>query len=194
MIPPGDIRNCLAALSAPVRIADIVPVPLRRGDGLNGHAIGNLLIAALADVTQDFARRWSRRADARRLRRRAAGDLGTRDAGRRVQRRARAERRDGDCAAGRHDRRSACCPSGRVSRRVIDALRAPTSSSPARQPLHEHPAAAARARRRRRDLDVARVRILVANLMTEAGETDNFSVLDHLLTIVRTSGGSCSTA
>jgi uncharacterized cofD-like protein len=28
-------------------------------------------------------------------------------------------------------------------------------------------------------------RILVANLMTEAGETDNFSVLDHLLTIER---------
>src|SRR4029453_5886989 len=28
-------------------------------------------------------------------------------------------------------------------------------------------------------------RILVANLMTESGETDNFSVLDHLLTIER---------
>jgi len=29
------------------------------------------------------------------------------------------------------------------------------------------------------------LRILVANLMTEAGETDNFTVLDHLLTIER---------
>ncbi|HEX6463773.1 MAG TPA: 2-phospho-L-lactate transferase CofD family protein, partial [Vicinamibacterales bacterium] len=29
------------------------------------------------------------------------------------------------------------------------------------------------------------MRVLVANLMTEAGETDNFSVLDHLLTIER---------
>jgi len=29
------------------------------------------------------------------------------------------------------------------------------------------------------------MRILVANLMTESGETDNFSVLDHLLTIER---------
>jgi uncharacterized cofD-like protein len=29
------------------------------------------------------------------------------------------------------------------------------------------------------------MRILVANLMTEAGETDNFSVLDHLLTLER---------
>jgi len=29
------------------------------------------------------------------------------------------------------------------------------------------------------------IRILVANLMTEAGETDNFSVLDHLLTLER---------
>ena len=29
------------------------------------------------------------------------------------------------------------------------------------------------------------IRILVANLMTEPGETDNFSILDHLLTIER---------
>ena len=29
------------------------------------------------------------------------------------------------------------------------------------------------------------MRVLVANLMTESGETDNFSVLDHLLTVER---------
>src|SRR5262249_24588861 len=32
------------------------------------------------------------------------------------------------------------------------------------------------------------IRILVANLMTEPGETDDFSVLDHLLTIERHAG------
>ena len=34
-------------------------------------------------------------------------------------------------------------------------------------------------------LDSRAVRILVANLMTEAGETDHFGVLEHLLTIER---------
>jgi uncharacterized cofD-like protein len=34
-------------------------------------------------------------------------------------------------------------------------------------------------------LESRAIRVLVANLMTEAGETDNFSVLDHLLTIER---------
>ena len=56
MIPPGDIRNCLAALSGnESRIADIFQYRFGGGEGLNGHAIGNLVLAALADVTQDFA-------------------------------------------------------------------------------------------------------------------------------------------
>ena len=57
MIPPGDIRNCLAALSDNhALIADIFQYRFESGEGLNGHAIGNLVLAALADVTQDFVR------------------------------------------------------------------------------------------------------------------------------------------
>src|SRR5687767_15110289 len=56
MIPPGDIRNCLSALTEKQsEIADIFQYRFEAGEGLNGHAIGNLLIAALADVTHDFA-------------------------------------------------------------------------------------------------------------------------------------------
>ena len=96
MIPPGDIRNCLAALSGnQSQIADLFQYRFGAGEGLNGHAIGNLVLAALADVTNDFARgRGNRRAHPRHRRHRAAGDLGARDAGRRVHRRSRAERRD----------------------------------------------------------------------------------------------------
>ena len=55
VIPPGDIRNCLAALSDNhSRIADIFQYRFGSGDGLNGHAIGNLVLTALADVTNDF--------------------------------------------------------------------------------------------------------------------------------------------
>ena len=57
MIPPGDIRNCLAALSDNHSlIADIFQYRFDAGDGLNGHAIGNLVLTALADVTNDFPR------------------------------------------------------------------------------------------------------------------------------------------
>jgi uncharacterized cofD-like protein len=57
VIPPGDIRNCLAALSDNhALIADIFQYRFDSGDGLSGHAIGNLVLTALADVTHDFAR------------------------------------------------------------------------------------------------------------------------------------------
>jgi uncharacterized cofD-like protein len=52
--PPGDIRNCLAALATDAELAELVQH--RFGSGaLAGHALGNLLIAALAESTGDFA-------------------------------------------------------------------------------------------------------------------------------------------
>lgn len=58
MLPPGDIRNCLVAL------ADAEPLMQElfqyrfatkaESDGLSGHSFGNLLIAAMTEVTGDF--------------------------------------------------------------------------------------------------------------------------------------------
>jgi uncharacterized cofD-like protein len=57
IIPPGDIRNCLAALSDNhALIADLFQYRFGGGDGLNGHALGNLVLTALADVMNDFPR------------------------------------------------------------------------------------------------------------------------------------------
>src|SRR3990170_1739545 len=57
IIPPGDIRNCLAALSDNhALIADIFQYRFGSGDGLNGHTLGNLVLTALADVMNDFPR------------------------------------------------------------------------------------------------------------------------------------------
>lgn len=56
ILPPGDIRNCLVALAAPDNdLAKVFQYRFPRGKGLAGHAIGNLIIAALADLEGGFA-------------------------------------------------------------------------------------------------------------------------------------------
>jgi uncharacterized cofD-like protein len=55
MLPPGDIRNCLAALSSDASFKRLLA---HRFDGqtyLDGHAVGNLLIAALTQMTGSFS-------------------------------------------------------------------------------------------------------------------------------------------
>jgi uncharacterized cofD-like protein len=57
VLPPGDIRNCLAAMTEDqALITAVFQFRFEAGDGLNGHALGNLMLAALAEVTGDFAR------------------------------------------------------------------------------------------------------------------------------------------
>lgn len=54
-LPPGDLRNCLVALSdAPDVLRDLFQYRFSQGE-LEGHCLGNLFIAALAEVTGDFA-------------------------------------------------------------------------------------------------------------------------------------------
>jgi uncharacterized cofD-like protein len=52
--PPGDIRNCLVALSETDRLSDLYQHRFASGP-LTGHTVGNLLIAALTEMTGDFA-------------------------------------------------------------------------------------------------------------------------------------------
>jgi uncharacterized cofD-like protein len=57
ILPPGDIRNCLVALApSDEPLAQLFQYRFPQGEGLAGHALGNLVIAALADMTGDFAR------------------------------------------------------------------------------------------------------------------------------------------
>lgn len=55
MLPPGDIRNCLVALGDPDSdLGRLFQYRFPHGEGLAGHALGNLIIAALADITGSF--------------------------------------------------------------------------------------------------------------------------------------------
>jgi uncharacterized cofD-like protein len=56
MLPPGDIRNCMVALSEDSHLLSKVFRHRFRGDGhLGGHSLGNLFLAALTEITGDFA-------------------------------------------------------------------------------------------------------------------------------------------
>ena len=56
MPPPGDIRNCMVALSEDSTLLSQLFRHRFSGDGqLSGHSFGNLFLAALSEITGDFS-------------------------------------------------------------------------------------------------------------------------------------------
>lgn len=189
MIPPGDIRNCLAALSDNhALIADIFQYRFGSGDGLNGHALGNLVLAALADVMNDFPR-------AVEIAARVVGARGTVLPATSEVVTLVAEFEDGRvmsgetaiAAAGGRIARVSLIPERprfvpetcEVIRRADVIVSGPGSLFTSILPPLLVPQIADEIRRARA------IRLLVANLMSEPGETDAYSVLEHVLTIER---------
>jgi len=55
MLPPGDIRNCIVALSEDeALLSKLFRHRFDKGSGLEGHSFGNLFLAALTSITRDF--------------------------------------------------------------------------------------------------------------------------------------------
>ena len=55
LLPPGDFRNCIAALAEAEPLMTLLfQYRFGQGVGLDGHSFGNLFIAAMAGVTGDF--------------------------------------------------------------------------------------------------------------------------------------------
>jgi uncharacterized cofD-like protein len=56
MLPPGDIRNCIVALSEDeALLSKLFQHRFVKGSGLEGHSFGNLFLAALTSITKDFS-------------------------------------------------------------------------------------------------------------------------------------------
>jgi uncharacterized cofD-like protein len=53
--PPGDVRNCLVALAGRRRLAEVFNYRFEGGGDLSDHSVGNIIIAALADMAGGFA-------------------------------------------------------------------------------------------------------------------------------------------
>ena len=186
VLPPGDARNCLVALiDSDSRFKDLLQHRLDEGPGIDGHPIGNLLLAALTQATGDFSQ--------------AIEQLGTMIGSRgRVlpstleNVRLRAELESGETVNGETRivrqpspiRRLSLEPSARPVPEVLAALVnadaivvGPGSLYTSVLPnlLVEGVAATMHG--------VNAVRIYVANLMTEPGETEHFTLDDHLRVI-----------
>ena len=57
VLPPGDFRNCIAALADDeALITQLFQYRFGQGNGLDGHSFGNLFITALAAVSGSFER------------------------------------------------------------------------------------------------------------------------------------------
>jgi uncharacterized cofD-like protein len=56
MLPPGDVRNCIVALSEDsALLSKLFQHRFEKGTGLEGHSFGNLFLAALTSITSDFS-------------------------------------------------------------------------------------------------------------------------------------------
>src|SRR5882672_8008582 len=189
MPSPGDVRNCLLALAEgdPV-MSDVFDFRFERGGDIGGHSLGNLILTALTELEQDFSKAIAR-------------------GGRMLAARGRvlpstvenvvlhAELSDGTMIAGESHLAKARCPIRRMRLEPANAAALPGarealesadvivigpgslySSQIAVLLVGELPEAIARSR--------ARV-VLVMNLMTEPGETDGHTGVDHLIAIRR---------
>lgn len=56
VLPPGDIRNCVAALADDEEklLSELFQYRFESGDGLTGHSFGNLFLTAMTKITGDL--------------------------------------------------------------------------------------------------------------------------------------------
>jgi uncharacterized cofD-like protein len=186
VLPPGDIRNCLAAIAAPDSpFKQLLQHRFEEASGLEGHAVGNLILTALAQITGDFPTAVDQLGRMMGLRGRVLPTT-------RESVRLRAELESGDIVEGETEivgtgsriKRLVLTPSPKplpdVLRALINAdgiVVGPGSLYTSVLPnlLVEGVAATISG--------VDAVRIYVANLMTEPGETDAYTLDDHLQAI-----------
>lgn len=55
VLPPGDIRNCIAALADEEKLlTELFQYRFQAGDGLSGHSFGNLFLTAMTEIAGDL--------------------------------------------------------------------------------------------------------------------------------------------
>ena len=195
----GDVRNCLVALAAGANpLAAVFQHRFAGGDGLAGHTVGNLVLAALAERLGGFAEAVDAAAALLGVRGRVLpateepAELVARlDDGRLVRGESRIARAGGrvveirlvpgpppprGAGLGRGRARPAAAP-----REAIAAVLAADVVVLGPGSLYSSVLASVAGRGMREALrDTAATRVLVVNLVTQPGESDGFRASDHV--------------
>ncbi|WP_458460859.1 gluconeogenesis factor YvcK family protein [Paenibacillus sp.] len=184
MPPPGDIRNVLTALAdVEPLLSDMLKYRFNTGAGLAGHSLGNLILAAMTDISGDFVtavRELSRVFAVRGEVLPAAGQAVV----------LHAEMEDGTIITGESKIPEA---GGRIKRvflepdhveplpEAVEAIRqadailiGPGSLYTSILPNLLVPKLAEAV------VEADAVKMFICNVMTQPGETDNYTVSDHL--------------
>ncbi len=194
VLPPGDLRQCIAALArAEPLMTALFEYRFGEGTGLQGHAFGNLFIAAMAHVTGNFERGLQESSRVLAVRGRilpatlanvtlCAETRGTDPP--------MLERVAGESAVTQRGQRA------RIVRAYLEPEDAPAYPGVVRALLDADLIIAGPGSlytsvipnlliaEVRRALEVARApKVYVCNIATQPGETDDFSVEDHLAAI-----------
>ncbi len=194
VLPPGDIRNCIAALADDEDlVTKLFQYRFDVGEGLKGHSFGNLFLTALCSITGDMVRAVKESSNVLSIRGRVLPS--TLDNMKLV-----AEMEDGRIIHGESSIPEA---HGKIKKlftepaeckalpEVIDAIKnadliimGPGSLYTSVIPnllIKEIANAVAKAQAKK---------IYVCNIMTQVGETDNYSVASHVNALIDHAGSS----
>jgi uncharacterized cofD-like protein len=192
VLPPGDIRNCIVALADDEDLlARLFQYRFPTGDGLSGHSFGNLFLTALTGITGDFYQAILTAESILSVRGRILPATLT-----------DVRLRGWGCSGQIYEGEVAVGHSGeRLETLELDPT-APAAFSPATRALREASLIALGPGSlytsilpnllipgiREAIRDSPAPVVLLLNLMTQPGETDDMSALDHLQAIERHAG------
>lgn len=194
ILPPGDIRHCITALADDEDLVNkLFKYRFKNGEGLEGHSFGNLFLTALYDITGDMVS--AVRASSRVLSIRGRVLPATLDDMKLV-----AEMEDGRIVHGESTIPEA---HGRIKRLftepanckaledVIQAIRNAELIILGPGSLYTSVIPNILVKQISEEIIKSKARkIYVCNIMTQPGETDNYTVSDHLKALIQHSGSN----
>ncbi|MBD3296701.1 MAG: uridine diphosphate-N-acetylglucosamine-binding protein YvcK, partial [Candidatus Omnitrophica bacterium] len=190
VLPPGDLRNCLVALAdSEDLLGALFQFRFKEGKELSGHNFGNLFITALSQVTGDFAKAVRESSKVLAIR----GDVfpATLEKVKLVARRKNGKETVGECRIREHsespiDRLTLDPPNCAATGESVQAIREADIIILGPGSLYSSVMPNLLIEGIRREIVRSRaVKIYICNVMTEPGETDNFSVADHVRALIK---------
>ena len=186
---PGDVRNCLLALAGGDQaLSDVFAFRFAGGSEVSGHSLGNLILTALTEIERDFSKavaQVGRLLSIRGLVLPATGQNVT----------LQAELSDGTVIEGESRIASARSPIRKMRLHPVEAVALPDAVDGLERAhlivigpgsLYSSLVAALLPRGIAEAITRSRARVVyVMNLMTEPGETDGHTAVDHLMAIRR---------